>query len=268
MALNRQRRFPFTWRELLAGGLLIAAAAVCIRLGFWQLDRLTQRREVNTVIAEARVLPAIRLDEAGLDSVSRDPARHLHRRAVARGEFVPEGEILLRGRAHQGSPGVHLVAPFRLEGGGLLLVNRGWLPAPDAATVDPRPHRVGGRRDVDGLLQLVPSAPEGAIAGRIDLSDTTVMSYRRLDRATLESLVGEPLPELYLQRLADPAQAGSLPVAIAPPTLDDGPHLIYAVQWFGFAAVALGGLFVVSWRRRFPRSDHPSEGVQLASPEP
>jgi cytochrome oxidase assembly protein ShyY1 len=39
-------------------------------------------------------------------------------------------------------------------------------------------------------------------------------------------------------------------VRLGVPPLDEGPHLGYAVQWFGFATVALVGLLVVSVRAR------------------
>ena len=39
-----------------------------------------------------------------------------------------------------------------------------------------------------------------------------------------------------------PAQAGYEPIATPP--LDEGPHLSYALQWFTFSLIALGGLIV------------------------
>ena len=47
----------------LAGAL--AAAIVCVRLGFWQLDRLRQRRARNAVVLAARQQPlTLRLEAA------------------------------------------------------------------------------------------------------------------------------------------------------------------------------------------------------------
>ena len=57
------------------------------------------------------------------------------RRAVATGRYESDGEILLRGRSHEGRPGVHLVTPLRTAGdGALVLVNRGFVP--ETADVD------------------------------------------------------------------------------------------------------------------------------------
>ena len=35
-----------------------------------------------------------------------------------------------------------------------------------------------------------------------------------------------------------------------PPALDDGPHLSYAIQWFGFALIGVIGACVVAFRAR------------------
>jgi cytochrome oxidase assembly protein ShyY1 len=46
------------------------------------------------------------------------------------------------------------------------------------------------------------------------------------------------------------AAMDSTPARVAPPALDDGPHLSYAIQWFSFAAIALVGSYVVVRRGR------------------
>ena len=47
---------------------------------------------------------------------------------------------------------------------------------------------------------------------------------------------------------SDPAESGGLPEPIAEPSLDEGPHLSYAVQWFLFSAIAVVG-WVLAVRR-------------------
>lgn len=45
-------------------------------------------------------------------------------------------------------------------------------------------------------------------------------------------------------------------VEAAPPS--DGPHMMYAIQWFGFAAITLAGaaLFLVGRQDDRPEGDH------------
>ncbi len=234
---------------LLALGVVVIAA-VCVRLGFWQLDRLEQRREFNAQTSAAGSLPPLPLDRSGIAAIYLDPDGHLYREATASGSFDHSGEVLLRGRSHDGQPGVHLVTPLRLDDGGLILVNRGWLPSPDAATVDPRPFRVSGPVRVSGTLQAVPNDPDDGTLLTVEADGFEVDTYRRLDGATIAARLYAPIPPLYLQARSE-GSPGGLPIPVPPPALDEGPHLGYAIQWFSFAAIAVFGfLFVVISRGR------------------
>src|SRR5262249_2988540 len=109
--------------------LVITGALVCCRLGIWQLDRLAQRRAQNTLIDARMTGPPATLEGAPID-----PAEIDYRRVEARGVYDPAQEIVLRGRALDGAPGVHVLTPLRLDtGDAAVLVDRGWLPLELAA---------------------------------------------------------------------------------------------------------------------------------------
>lgn len=239
---------------VLAGLLVLVVAAVCVRLGFWQLDRLAQRQARNAHLEQALALPAISLGGGTLREIERDPAAYLNRRVHARGVYDPGGEVLLRGRTHQGQPGVHLVTPLRIaDVDAAVLVNRGWAPAPDAATLDPAPLSEIGQRDVEGIIQLVPSPPEGGTPVEIETASGRVLTLRRLDLQALRARAAQRLAPIYIQQLPDPSPSDApTPVRIPLPELTEGPHLGYAVQWFSFAAIFVIGYAVVLLRRRLP----------------
>jgi cytochrome oxidase assembly protein ShyY1 len=98
---------------------------------------------------------------------------------------------------------------MRIQSGELLLVNRGWLPAPDGATADPRPFRQSGIQRVEGLLMEVPTIPEGATPSPIALSDTGFTTFQRLDLETVGVMLGHPPLGMYLQ--VAPAGSGREP---------------------------------------------------------
>jgi surfeit locus 1 family protein len=241
-----------TPRGVLGVVLVLAAAAVCVRLGFWQLDRLEQRRARNAAIRHAMALPPLRLGPELLLELMADPGRYVHRRVVATGRYDPSVEVVLRGRSRQGQPGVHLATPLRLAGvEAAVLVNRGWVPSPDAATVDPRPFAEPGAREVRGILQEVPrtenrGAPAPGVRGGVP-------TYRRLDLAEVRARASYPVLPLYVQQLPDPSLREP-PHRVPPPELGEGSHLSYAVQWFSFAAIAVIGLavFLLRGRRSAP----------------
>src|SRR5205809_3776018 len=135
-------------------GLVVAllVAAICVRLGVWQLDRLHERRQRNALLLAARARPPLEVD----GSLPADSARD--RRLVARGVYDYAHERLWHGRSYEGVPGVDLVTPLRLAGGAAVLVDRGWAPPPDAVHVDQPADREGDSAVVRGLGMLAPRA--------------------------------------------------------------------------------------------------------------
>lgn len=236
-----------TPRGIVAALLVLVVAAVCIRLGFWQLDRLDQRRARNIQIEEALAAPVIPLDSEGLGSFEQDPLAFVNRRVRLRGRYDPEHEIVLRGRARGGRPGVHVVTPLRISGSdAAVLVNRGWAPSPDAATVTLAPLAEPGPREVKGLVHRFP-AP-GADAIPLSTEAVGTLSLQRLDLALLRAHLPYPILPVYIQQLPGSPRAEP-PLRMPIPEPDEGPHLGYAIQWFSFATIAVIGFFLVVIRR-------------------
>ena len=230
--------------------LVVAAlvAALCVRLGVWQLGRLGQRRAANALVSS-------RLDSAvtTLDRLPADTALARYRRVRLRGTFDFDEELVLAGRSRQGSPGVNLLTPLRVAGRDtVVLVNRGWVYSPDALEVERGRWRERAEVELEGFVNTFqdPTAGPSTVGSQ-------PRTIRRLDPAAMDSLVARPLPDYYVTATSPPlapdgtpAAENAAPVRLAPPPLDEGNHLSYAFQWFSFAAIALGGAGVVVWRGR------------------
>jgi surfeit locus 1 family protein len=230
-------RYPLTFI-----GFSIIIGAVCVRLGVWQLDRLAGRRAANAVALERRNLPP-----ADVRALASDDA---NRRAVATGRYDFGREIVLRGRARDGVPGVEVVTPLLLAGSDTaVLILRGYVPSADATSYDPRIHEEPDSGTVAGIAMPVPNDSAGAAPVDRNGAET----WRRLDLGTLRARMPYPVASLYL--VADsPVTVSPAPSRAVLPALDDGPHLNYAIQWFAFAAIAFGGAGALWWnRRRNPR---------------
>jgi len=219
-------------RRDVAGSLVaLAAAALCVRLGFWQLDRLRQRRERNATSRAALGLPL--LGASGALTLDSARGRRLH----ARGVYDYAGERLWRPRAYEGVPGVALITPVRLADGSAVLVDRGWAPSPDAYHIDQRAYREPDTADVVGIGMAAPR-------GRGDV-----------DPARLRDSLPYPLLPFVIQ-LLPPVTARDRPlppglVRWPLPDLGDGPHLFYAIQWFSFAVIiVVGSVALVQKQRR------------------
>ncbi len=185
-------------------------------------------------------------------------ARSLHepvgnRRATAIGTYDYEREIILRGRGRGGVPGVEVVTPMRLGGSdSAVLVLRGYVPSADALSYDVRLHREADTMAVSGIAMAIPVDADGAMpAGR-----NGATTWRRLDLGTLRDRLPYPIAPVYI--IADsPATVSPAPLRSNAPALDDGPHLNYAIQWFGFAIIAFGGAAALWWKRKAPGVEAP-----------
>ena len=202
-------------RQVTLGVLAVVVAAVCVRLGIWQLDRLGQRRARNAALAARLALPPLEIRGG---EVNVDSARQ--RRVVAHGVYDFAAEQTWPGRSFEGTPGVALITPLRLSDGSAVLVDRGWVPSADAFHVDHALYREPDTATVSGIA-LVPPRGRG---------DVSVVGF---------------LPVVVQLESPDPPPARGLPRRWPAPALDNGPHLSYAIQWFSFALIALVGTAVL-----------------------
>ena len=219
----------------------LVAAAAAIGLGVWQLRRHERRKAVNQEARLTRVLPPIVVPGGG----------HLEpdRRAHLTGEYDEAREFLLRGRVVQGVPAVQVVTPLQIAGmDSAVLVNRGYVPAPDATDPGPVQWSEPGTVNVKGLLVPVPDRGDGS-----PLLRGARETWKSLDLRAMRGRLPYPVAAVYL--IAEPPDTGSAhtirgrvyPFRAEPPPLDAGPHLMYAIQWFGIAiaALAFGVVFVL-----------------------
>jgi surfeit locus 1 family protein len=215
--------------------ILLLAAAVCARLGVWQLSRLQQRRAANQIMLRARAEPPISLDQPG----RRDSAALAQRWVTVRGRYDRRHQIVLRGQGYQGTPGVGVVTPLRLSGTDTaVLVIRGFVPAPDAVRASLDSLDEPGERRVTGLAQ-----PIGSGGGK-PLAVAGQSTWARLDLPALTRALPYPILPLAILQTPD-SSLPRYPIRLAPPDVDDGPHLNYAVQWFLFSAMAVAFALIV-----------------------
>ena len=232
-------------RSYLFFGITLLLATVFVRLGVWQLSRLLERRALNRAAQAARALPPLSLDDPAA-TTGLGPNGMQNRRMTLTGRYDDAAEVVLRGQGMQGVAGVRIITPLRpLRGDTAVLVERGFVPSPDAMTVDLAPLKEGGVVSVTGIGLSLPDS--GTPGDPRELNGQ--LTWRRVDLAALRRRLPYPVAPFLVLQTPDsslPAQ----PRRDEPPALDDGPHLSYALQWFAFAitAVTVGG--IIGFRRR------------------
>lgn len=230
------------------GALTVAAVIICINLGLWQWSRLGEKRALNARIMAHAELP---IAEPG-ELQGNDPDEQEFRRVHLRGAPLYDKEMVIAARFQSGSPGAQLLTPVRPDdpafGDTLILLLRGFVNTNDGRSYDPDAVREGDTLDLE---TFVVTFKEGH-TGNSRLADT-LMALRYANRDTIEAMLGAPVAPYMLQALDDTTgQSKGTLARVAPPTLSEGSHLSYTVQWFSFAVVFAAGFiaYVVSGRRK------------------
>ena len=123
-----------------------------------------------------------------------------------------------------------------------VLVNRGWVYSPDGASVDQARWREGDVRRFTGYVELFHG-------DTVVTSAANPRTVRHVSRAEVTAKIPYPVAPFYLVAVGDTADLAH-PARRDLPVLDDGPHRGYALQWFSFAVIALGGAGIVVRRER------------------
>jgi surfeit locus 1 family protein len=233
---------------LLTTLLALAGMAVLIRLGFWQLERLAQRRAFNARVLAQTAAPPFTLTAGTL---AADLTGMEYRKITVTGEYLPAGEVALRNQALYGQPGYHLLTPLVITGvQTAVLVDRGFVPADQYTPGSPDKFAEPGVQTVTGVIRLSQTEPDfGARADPTPLPGGRLEAWFLVNIAQIARQTSLPLLDVYIQQqdevqgdaalpASDPFAGMSHPIRTQPPLeLGEGPHLGYAIQWFAFAAI-------------------------------
>ncbi|HJR35447.1 MAG TPA: SURF1 family protein [Gemmatimonadales bacterium] len=230
-------------RRIVLFGTTLIVGLAAIALGVWQLGRHAERAERNRLAMAGRALPPLIWDSLRRERLEPN------RRALLMGTLDQAREFLLRNRLVAGIPAVQVVTPLRLPGSDTaVLVNRGYVPAADAVRPTAETWSEAERRAFHGVLLPVPDRGDGA-----PVTSRGLESWHGLDLSAMRARVPYPVSDLYLVAEPDSSTpAHTIRGTVYPfrselPPMDGGPHLSYALQWFGIAAavVAFGIFFVL-----------------------
>ncbi|MDE2579580.1 MAG: SURF1 family protein [Hyphomicrobiales bacterium] len=227
-------------------GPAIAAAlcfALLVGLGVWQLQRLAWKEAILARI-DARVHAQPQPVPARKDWASLRPADYDYQPVSLRGVYDPRREALIfRPAAPAGlaqGPGYTVVTPMTLDGGGVVLVNRGFAPLAwlDGLRTSPP----AGETTVTGLMR----PPEDRNAFTPADTPAKGVWYTR-DPASMAAALGLADVAPFVIDAAPQGGETGWPRPGATEIAIPNNHLSYALTWFGLAA-ALVGVFAV-WAR-------------------
>ncbi len=230
--------------------LILTITAICLGLGTWQMARLHEKEVLIARIADRAQLPATPLPKAA-EWVGFDPEVWDFRHTGVTGSFRHDQTILVftalsQPRGRQQGPGYWVMAPLVMEDGGIVWVNRGFIP------VGLKQNFADGGPDGDGMVTIagILRRPEqsGMFTPGIERADRIdyVRDPERFARISDKTLT--PVLPAYLDQ--DAGAEGALPQGGE--TVFDLPnrHFEYALTWYGLALASLGMLGVWVFARR------------------
>lgn len=240
------RRHPvFLW------AIALLATALFARLGFWQLERADEKRDM---LGKASSALSSRAPKP-LSVIADESRRTDYDWVEVEGRFADAPAVLLDNQQQGGKVGVRAYRVFLLKDGLPLLVDLGWTALPPDRAM-PRVARDVERGRLSGLL--LPPPGQGLDMGApVRQADDTLLATA-IDLPTLRVALDLPaLAPRVLRPDNDPSLGFARDFDILPNTLPPERHIGYAVQWFGLAVTALITALLLSWRRRRAgRRDH------------
>jgi len=223
---------------------------ILLRLGFWQLERAEEKREIQQRYAAQQARPAVELSQL-------DPADEIeYRRVTVSGRFSSDRQILLDNQVHQKRAGYHVLTPLQIgDSQKYILVNRGWVDGElrrDKLPEFTTPEKIV---ELTGRLKV-----PGGIGLKLDEQSYTDVGWplvvQWLDIQELQKQTGYKLYPYILQLDEDEPHGFIRDWKIVSSQPEQSTS--YAVQWFTLALV-LVLIFIFVNSRKIDHAKHECE---------
>jgi surfeit locus 1 family protein len=228
---------PQFWPTVFAAPALL----VLLGLGAWQIQRLYWKERLIAERAAAVAAPVVPVPQ------TLAQARRLDfHRVVADGMFLHAKEIYLGATAGAGRIGYQVLTPLREPDGGIVFVNRGFIPADLKNQAKRAAGQIAGTVRIAGLLRLPPAGrPNWFLPD--NRPDMNYWFWVDLPAMAAANALARVAP-FYIDADAAPNPGGWPKGGVTPLALPND-HLQYAFTWFSLA-VALIVIYVLYHRRR------------------
>ncbi|WP_405738248.1 SURF1 family protein [Streptomyces sp. NBC_00028] len=240
-----------------------------IRLGIWQMHRYDERTARNQLVSDAldaKPVPVESLTSPGHTVTSKER----YHSVTAKGHFDTAHEVVVRRRTNSDDEvGYHVLTPFVLNDGKVLLVNRGWIPAdgPSQTAFPKIPAPARGETTVTGRLMPDETTEASGIKDLKGLPDRQIMLINSAQEA--KRLGAEVLGGYVAQTAPEPK--GDTPELMgSKPGMENAAlNYAYAFQWWLFAAgVPIGWVVLVRRETRDRREKAENESGAESETEP
>jgi len=209
----------------------LPALALLVGLGVWQLERLQWKLGLIAEMNSHMTAPPVSVDQA----LRLGKGAEYHRVALD-GRFDNAKEAYVFTTVDDGAAAYHVVAPFTLDDGRMLLVDRGFVPPELKSPSSREAGELAGERHVIGVWRT--PDPPGVFTPAPDLAHRVWYSrnVKGIAKASALALAAPVIVEADKSPNPGGWPKGGQTIVNLP-----NDHMQYAITWFGLAL----GLIIV-----------------------
>lgn len=219
--------------------LTLFAITLFMRLGFWQLDRASEKKQMITA---ARSLA----QDKSIDWSVGDTLPKQYQRLHVKGHFLPT-VFLLDNQHHQHQLGYDVISPLVLANGHVVLIDRGWVAADLMQRVLPTIEIPQGPIQLEGSAYY-PSKNNWLLGPAMDKKSVNLAIIELIDTQLIRQFLHKSVYP-FIIRLSSQAKNGFVrdwPVV----AMSVERHYGYAFQWFAIALVILIIFIVLNMKKK------------------
>ncbi|MCI2264071.1 SURF1 family protein [Sediminivirga luteola] len=231
MSRTGRYRFLLSARWLRYYALMLVGVIACVALSFWQGERREQRLEEIRHIQENYDGPVRDVSQVLPSRQDRLAEEDEWTRVELYGQY-DDRSLLARNRPLNQQAGFEVVVPFLLQDGTTMLISRGWVPTDSSG----------------GAPESVPAPPAGEATVTVRLrpaqdgsgDDNPPETLLAIDPAVVDGLEQPYLGAYGVMESEQPPAAEPLQ-AMPRPSVSEGSHLSYQMQWLAFGVMVIAG---------------------------
>ncbi len=236
---------------------MLIAVPTLLKLGWWQWEQKT-RKEVLIARIESRANAAPRAvsiqdlanANTSIDDLDYSPI-------TLTGHFLHELEVVTftnrqEGSAQYAGPGYDVLTPFKDHNGGIILVNRGFVPQNSRPSQSRLKGQIQGNITLTGLIRKPERRSYIDVPDRPDRNEFAIRDPKTIIAAKLtpeRKTQLTPVIDSFYIDFRTPEPEGGLPSPNKTSVNIPNKHMEYVITWWGLALVFIG-MFGV-WLRQY-----------------
>lgn len=246
-----EQRGPGKVRIIATAILVLAALAILLSLGTWQVERLYWKEGLLADIAARRAASPVPL--AQIEAIEKTGGDVEYRRVSVTGTFDHAHERHFFA-TFEGRTGFYVYTPMTLADGRVLMVNRGFVPYEMKEPATRAAGEVSGEQSLTGYARSrLAQKPSFAVPDNDPAKN--IFYWKDLDvMASSAGLDAAKVLPFFVDIDASVKNPGGYPVGGVTQFDLPNSHLQYAVTWYGLAAALVAVVIGMMLRGRRQRS--------------